>query len=103
MLLIRSRTSKLKPTETLWYPYALHCWWFEVYLMFLKFCLTGMPLVSRNFLPGLDIEKMLAETLNVVTVALIDAFNPYRYKTDEAMMGLIQVRHSRLIGKLEAD
>ena len=69
---------------------------FEVYLMFCKFCLTGLPLFIRWQLPTLNIESLMAACINVATIVLVGNKLPYRHSVDaimqqgaQAVIGLI--------------
>jgi hypothetical protein len=76
-LLVRAKQSELAPTETLWSPYSIRWWWFEIYMLFAKLCLTGLPLLTRRWLPGMNGEALCAEALNIGTLIFIEIEAPY--------------------------
>jgi hypothetical protein len=90
-LLVRAKQSELAPTETLWSPYSIHCWWFEIYMLFAKLCLTGLPLLTRRWLPGMNGEALCAEALNIGTLIFIEMEAPYVNESDAKMMATSQM------------
>jgi hypothetical protein len=88
--LVRAKHEELKPTETLWSPYTIHCWWFEVYLLFSKLCLTSVPLLTRRWIPGLNAEAVIAAALSIGTVIFIESQEPYINHSDSQMMAFSQ-------------
>jgi hypothetical protein len=88
--LVRAKHEELKPTETLWSPYTIHCWWFEVYLLFSKLCLTSVPLLTRRWIPGLNAEAIIAAALSIGTVIFIESQEPYVNHSDSQMMAFSQ-------------
>jgi hypothetical protein len=90
-LLVRAKQPELAPTQTLWSPYSIHCWWFEIYMLFAKLCLTGLPLLTRRWLPGMNGEALVAEALNIATLLFIEIEEPYVNESDSKMMAKSQV------------
>ena len=64
MLLRNHCTKSLKPTESLWSPYSINCWWYEIFELARKLGLTGLPLITRKWLPGLDAEALYGEMVS---------------------------------------
>jgi hypothetical protein len=88
--LVRAKHDELKPTETLWSPYTISCWWFEVYLLFSKLCLTSMPLLTRRWIPGLKVEALFAAAITIGPVMFLARRGPYINERDSRTMTLSQ-------------
>jgi len=61
-----------------------------VYLLFSKLGLTSLPLLTRRWIPGLNVEALFATTLNIGTIIFIVIQQPYINNSDSRTMTLSQ-------------
>jgi hypothetical protein len=87
-----SNNQPLAHTDFLWGAYKPSCWWFECFELLRKFCLVGLPVLTRQ---GTDEDShiedaygMLAVVLSLVVYTVGD---PYSKQADKLLQIPVQV------------